>query len=288
MTQTSAVTRLNPARVACRIGVRLAAMFAVLLCASMVIHSSANGKGKLTLDLLLDWESVAAPQISPDGSQIVYTRRWTDKVNDKFESDIWMMNSDGSRNRFLVKGSSPEWSPDCKRILYVAPGQPTGGQIWSKWLDTGEETQLTRLERPASNIEWSPDGKRIAFNMNVPGKPAFTVKLPPRPIGAKWIEGPRVIDQLDYRADGSGYRPDGFTHIFVIPDTGGTPRQLTDGDYNHGSPEWTPDSKTIVFSGVRKPDAEWLRGGADIYSLNVADGHITQLTDRDGPDQGPS
>jgi dipeptidyl aminopeptidase/acylaminoacyl peptidase len=247
----------------------------------------ANGRGKLTLDLYLDWEYVSSPQISPDGSQIVYGRRWTDKVNDKFDSDIWIMNADGTKNRFLVKGSGPQWSPDGKRIAYLASGQPAGTQIFVKWMDTGEETQLTRLERSPTNVEWSPDGKRIAFNMSVPSKPAFTIKLPQRPAGAKWVDPPRVIDRLDYRADGAGYRPEGFNHIFVIPDSGGTPRQLTDNDYNHGSPEWTPDSRTIIFSGVRKPDAEYLRGGADIYAISVGDGKIRQLTDRNGPDTNP-
>jgi dipeptidyl aminopeptidase/acylaminoacyl peptidase len=248
----------------------------------------ANGRGKITLDLYLDWEYVSSPQISPDGSQVVYARRWTDKVNDKFDSDIWVMNSDGTKNRFIVKGSSPQWSPDGKRIAYLANGQPSGTQIFVRWMDTGEETQLTRLERSPSNIEWSPDGKRIAFNMSMPSKPAFSIKMPQRPAGAKWVDPPRVIDRLDYRADGMGYRPEGFSHIFVIQDGGGTPRQLTDGDYNHGAPEWTPDSQTIVFSAVRKPDAEYLRGGADIYSLSLATGQIRRLTDREGPDTNPT
>jgi dipeptidyl aminopeptidase/acylaminoacyl peptidase len=261
---------------------------ALALVALLAASAWANSRGKITTDLWLDWEFVASPQISPDGSQIIYTRRWTDKVNDKYESDVWVVNSDGSKNRFLVKGSSPEWSPDGKRILYVANGQPSGAQIFVKWMDTGEETQLTHLERPPTNIEWSPDGKRIAFNMNVPSKPEFSVKMPARPAGAKWIDPPRMVDRLDYRADGSGFSPGGFTHIFVIPDTGGTPRQLTDGDYNNGSPRWTPDSQKIVFSGVRKPDAEYLRGGSDIYALSVSDGRVTQLTDRNGPDQNPT
>src|SRR5919205_557990 len=111
----------------------------------LVASAPAQRRGKLTLDLYLDWETVAAPQLSPDGAQIVYTRRWADKVNDRYESDVWIMNADGSRQRFLVKGSSPEWSPDGRRIAYVAPGQPTGAQIYVKWLDSGEETQLTRL-----------------------------------------------------------------------------------------------------------------------------------------------
>jgi dipeptidyl aminopeptidase/acylaminoacyl peptidase len=285
--KTRSSLRVMRRNVSAVISLSLILAVASAACVSLTARVSANGKGKLTIDLLLDWETVASPQISPDGAQIVYARRWTDKVNDKFENDIWIMNSDGSKNRFLVKGSSPEWSLDGKRIVYMAPGQPSGNQIWVKWMDTAEETQLTRLESGASNLAWSPDGKRIAFSMNVPSKPGFTVRLPARPAGAKWIDPPRVIDRLDYRADGQGYRPDGFSHIFVIPDTGGTPRQLTDGDYNNGAPQWTPDGKQIIFSGTRKPDAEYLRFGTEIYSLRVADGQIRPLTERDGPDQSP-
>ncbi|MFL6276997.1 MAG: S9 family peptidase [Blastocatellia bacterium] len=258
------------------------------LVIALAAVGAAQNRGKLTLDLYLDWESVAAPQLSPDGSQIVFTRRWTDKVNDKYESDVWIMNADGSRQRFLVKGSSPQWSPDGRRIAYVAPGQPGGAQVFVKWMDSGEETQLTHLERSPSNLEWSPDGRRIAFTMNVPSRQEFTVRMPQRPAGAKWIDPPRVIDRLDYRADTVGMRPEGFTHIFVIPDTGGTPRQLTDGNFNHGAPEWTPDSQHLVFSGLRKADAEYEWRESEIYSLALADGHITQLTDRRGPDSGPA
>src|ERR1044071_1398979 len=89
----------------------------ISLALVVIVSASAwaNGRGKLTLDLLLDWESVSSPQISPDGAQIVYARRWADKINDKFDSDIWIMNFDGSKSRFLVKGSGPQWSPDGKR-----------------------------------------------------------------------------------------------------------------------------------------------------------------------------
>jgi dipeptidyl aminopeptidase/acylaminoacyl peptidase len=262
------------------------AAFLVLLVLTGVV-AGAEGN-RLTVDLFLDWEWVSAPQISPDGSQIVYTRRWTDKVNDKYETDIWIMSADGSRKRFLVRGSQPKWSPDGRRLAYIAQGQPTGSQIFVKWMETGEETQLTRLERSPSNLEWSPDGRRIAFNMLVASKPGMTVKMPQKPEGAKWVDSPRVIDRLNYRSDQQGWRPEGFMHIFVVPDTGGTPRQLTDGDYNHDAPQWMADSQTIVFSAVRKPEAEYLRGGKDIYALSLAGGSIRALTARNGPDENPA
>ncbi|MFN2392587.1 MAG: prolyl oligopeptidase family serine peptidase [Pyrinomonadaceae bacterium] len=262
---------------------------AFLLALALCANAQTDSSKKLTLDLFLDWEYVMNPQISPDGTQIVYTRRWTDKINDKYENEVWIMNADGSRNRFLFKGSSPVWSHDGKRIAYVAPGQPTGTQIFVKWMDAPDVgTQITTLERPPANLAWSPDGKRIAFNMIVAAKSQLKVTMPPRPDGAKWTEPARVIDRLNYRSDASGYRPEGFMHIFVVGDTGGVPRQLTEGDYNHNAPEWMNDSNTIVFSAIRKPDAEYVRFGTEIYAMNVKTNQIRALTDRDGPDQEPT
>lgn len=262
---------------------------ALLIALALIVGAQAQDSKKLTLDLFLDWEYALNPQISPDGSQIIYTRRWTDKVNDKYENDVWIVNADGSRNRFLLKGSSPAWASDGKRIAYVAPGQPTGTQIFVKWLDAADAgTQVTRLERAPTNLQWSPDGKSIAFNMIVPAKVALKVNVPNKPEGAKWIESPRVVDRLNYRSDASGYRPEGFMHIFVVGDTGSTPRQLTDGDFNHNAPEWMPDSNTIIFSATRKPDAEYVRFGSEIYSLNIKSNQIKPLTERDGTDSEPT
>ena len=75
----------------------------------------AEGR-RLGLADYLDLETVSDPQISPDGDRIVYTRGWIDKTNDRRESSLWVMGSDGSRNRHLTEGSgSPVvtgWDPD--------------------------------------------------------------------------------------------------------------------------------------------------------------------------------
>src|SRR3989441_7364951 len=84
---------------------------ALLLWAGAVLAAPAQETASdtlLTVDHYLDWEQVSDPQISPDGSQIVYTRRWVNKVDDKWESALWIMNADGSHHRFLLKGSRSE------------------------------------------------------------------------------------------------------------------------------------------------------------------------------------
>src|SRR5690606_15840254 len=117
--------------------------------------------------------------LSPDGKQVIYTRSWIDKMNDRRESSLWIMNVDGTRNRFLTKGSNARWSPDGSRIAYTAPGEPSGTQIWVRYMDAeGATTQITRLTETPGNIEWSPDGKTIAFGMLVRGGETWRIAMP--------------------------------------------------------------------------------------------------------------
>ncbi len=244
-------------------------------------------EGTLTLDKMLDWERVGSPRFSPDGQQIVYSRSWTDQVNDRMQSELWIMDRDGGRQRFLTTGSSPRWSPDGTRIAFTRSGEPKGSQIHVLHLDDRSVTQITHVSESPGSVRWSPDGKQLAFTMQVPEKKGFPIKLPKRPKGAKWAPEPTVITRLSYRRDRSGYRPSGHRHIFLVSATGGTPKQLTNGDYDHGSPEWTPDGQEILFSGLRVEDADWQVQESEVYALDVESGDVRQLTDREGPDGGP-
>ncbi len=276
---------------------RSLALFAALALAlpgTAFAQDAAVDVQRLTLDLSLEMERVSDPQISPDGQQIVYMRRWVDKMNDSRESSLWIMNADGTKNRHLIDGSSPQWSPDGTRIVYTAKGEPKGTQLFVRWMDDeGAVTQITRLEEAPRSIRWSPDGEWVAFTMIVPSKDRWKVKLPGKPEGAEWTRGPRIIDRLNYRRDRVGFLEDGYRHVFVVPAEGGTPRQITSGDFNHGGGfrgggiEWTPDGSAIVFSGLRAEDAEYQWRESEIYEAKVADGTITQLTDRRGPDNSP-
>jgi dipeptidyl aminopeptidase/acylaminoacyl peptidase len=244
---------------------------------------------RLTLDLYLDMETVAEPQLSPDGSQIVYTRGWIDKVNDKRESALWIMNADGSRNRFLAKGSGARWSPSGDRIAFTAQGEPKGTQIFVRWMDAeGATSQITRVDQAPSAVAWSPDGKQLSFSMLVEERNTWPIKMPKAPVGAKWTEAPRIVEQLNYRRDRSGFTDNGYRHVFVVPASGGTPRQITSGNFDHAGTDWTPDGRSILFSGLRSENATYQWRESEIYAVDVADGAIRQLTRRKGPDGNPT
>ena len=62
-------------------------LVALTLASVPVLLAAQNAVTNDRLDLELYWEfeTVSDPQLSPDGSQVIYTRGWTDKVNDKRE-----------------------------------------------------------------------------------------------------------------------------------------------------------------------------------------------------------
>jgi dipeptidyl aminopeptidase/acylaminoacyl peptidase len=115
----------------------------------------------------------------------------------------------------------------------------------------------------------------------------WSIKMPARPEGAEWTASPKIIDRLNYRSDGSGYRPLGYRHVFVVPADGGTPRQITSGDWNHSSYRWMPDGASMVFQSNRVEDAEHVWRESEIYKVDVHSGEVTQLTTRKGPDGSP-
>ena len=250
---------------------------------------------KLTLADYLEWEGVQEPTQSPDGRNILFTRNWIDKLNDKRESSLWIMNADGSRPRMLLQGSAAKYSPDGTRIAYIAQGEPRGPQIFVKWMDTdGGATQITRTIESPSDITWMPDGKSILFSMNTPARAdsnrwrveSQLNRLRPR--NATWTQAPRIVEKLNYRRDGTGFTSDNVSHLFIVPAEGGTPRQLTEGEYGIASISLTPDGKTVLFSsGPRVEDGEYQWRESDIYAADLATGTVKQLTTRKGPDSSP-
>jgi dipeptidyl aminopeptidase/acylaminoacyl peptidase len=255
--------------------------------------------GRFTVNHYLDLQSARAPQVSPDGSQIVYTRTVIDKQADKFESSIWIVNADGSHHRFLAKGEGAVWSPDGKSIAFLAEGTPKGVQIFALQPGTpGAPSQLTSLSEAPANLRWSPDGKWIGFTKIVPDPEKWNIDMPATPEGATWAKPPRYTERLHTFRDRAGFTERGWRHLFLVANDGGTPRQVTSGSWSVGqnafeiaiSVEWefTPDGRSAIIEGYKEGDLDRNDRESYIYSVNLDTGAATRLTKEVGNWEAPA
>jgi len=238
---------------------------------------------------------VEESRISPDGSRIAYVVQGMDRESYEYRRAIWVVSAEGGEPRRLTAGPndhSPRWSPDGHALAFVrAPARPAPsrtkaerdagkdkGQIWILSLDGGEPTQLTKLRDGAGTPTWSPDGATMLFTAKT-GEPEEP-EVADAAIGEDSKQLPRVrtINRLWHKLDGVGFIYEQRTHLFTVPASGGEPHQLTDGDYDDGAPDWSPDGKTIAFASDRT-DERWTWPGASIWTLNLASGALTRMTD---------
>ncbi|MAZ73332.1 MAG: peptidase S9 family protein [Flavobacteriaceae bacterium] len=266
----------------------------LLLFVSLFSVLQTNAQTQKSFEYLdvFQLEYAADPQISPKGDYVVYKRMGFDIMEDKSKGGLWILSTDDRNMHHKltsrdVNESQARWSPSGDRIAFVS-GTENGSEIYVYWTASGAIAKLTQLENSPSNISWSPDGKHIAFTMKVNAKAPVLAKMPEKPKNAKWAEAPRITDRLKHEADGAGYLKPGFTHIFTISSEGGTPRQLTSGNYNHGgSLSWGANGAMIYFSANRNEDWEYDFRNSEVYSVHTQTGGITALTDANGPDNAP-
>lgn len=243
-------------------------------------------------DDVFELEWVRDPQISPDGSSVVWVRTGYDRMSDRAKGGLWITDVASGRSEPLITGSGSYrnaiFSPDGSRLLYIASENGTT-ELRVRWLASSRETRVALLEYTPSQMVWSPDGEHIAFTMFTPGEGLDLSRPKPRkPDDASWADPVKVIDDLVFRFDGRGYLEEGENQVYVVPAHGGTPRALTEGGDGYDAPEWSADGAMVYVVGNdgERPELDPIE--SEVYAIDVATGERTALTDRDGPDRSPS
>ncbi len=245
-------------------------------------------KRPITAADVLTLQNVGDVQISPDGAQVAFVRTTTDTDKNKYQSEIWLVPTDGSRPPRQFTGgqassSSPRWSPDGTQIAFVSDRQDEAAQVFLIAADGGEAQVLTALEPGGiRGLCWSPDGLQIAFlYRETPA--AYTKKA----VEARKEKGlsspPRVHTRLFYRLDGFGYFDGEYWQAAVADVSTGETQILTSGAFSCSSVSWLPDGKTLAFLSDRRPDGDALPDAdTQIWTVLTAGGELTQIAAPNG------
>ena len=250
---------------------------ATLLAAAVALPAAAADKRPMTVDDLFKFKRVAAPQISPDGKEVVYQVTTVDLEANKTSTALWVAATDGKTPPKQVtqpegkKDTNPRYSPDGKKILFESNRAGGNNQLFV--LEDGKVTQLTDVSTGAGNGIWSPDGKSVAFVSGVFAE--YSTKpfaesdkrnkdkdeaAEKNPVKAK------VFTKLFYR-HWVEYVGDKRQHLFVCDADGKNVRDVTPGDrdayptsttFSSGDDfTFSPDGKYLVFTAVPAKDEAW-------------------------------
>jgi TolB protein len=222
---------------------------------SIVFSSNFSGQGQYDIyeidlsgnitRLTRDIGILTAPEISPDGRQIAFTR------GDGGENTaIWLMNRDGTNPREIYpKGWDPTFSPDGTKILFATGVDGYGIQLSTVNLDGSGFQRISNLPDLRGRSDWSNDNLWL---VTYSGKPWLRELFMMNPDGSS----PFQVSPMGGNSQGPSFSPDGawiaFTsyydryndihgcEIYIIRIDGSNLTRLTDNDYCDWQPRWGP------------------------------------------------
>jgi dipeptidyl aminopeptidase/acylaminoacyl peptidase len=236
----------------------------------------------MTPDDLTRIRFVSDAQISPDGRQIAFVVTTLDAERDEYLSSVWLVDSRGGEPRRFTTGpkrdTSPRWSPDGRWLAFLSEREgKKKRQLYVMPADGGEPRRLTDLRHGVTDPVWSPESERLAFVARVGGwvePESDEEKRKSKPI--------RIVTTLKYKANGEGFVYDRRPHAFVVALDGSEPRQITQGDFVHGEPAWSPDGRTLAFVSARQETRD-LDDVSDVWTVSADGGEPRRVTSGAGP-----
>ena len=273
---------------------RIAVIVVVVLVAAAALSAQ---KRPFTFEDMMALKRVGEPVPSPDGKWVLFSAVEVNLEENTRTPHLWIVPLAGGEARQITKGKGeqrPRWSPDGKHFLYImddqvhvldfdaASGKVSGGR------------QVTSLSTGADGALWSPDGKNILFISAVyPDCADDACNKARDEEKSKSKVKALMFTRLLYR-HWTAYSEGKRSHLFVAPAGGGTPRDLTPGDYDAppfslgGQDDYafSPDGQEVCFASNHEP-VEATSTNNDLFIVPVSGGTPKQITTNKASDSSP-
>ncbi len=262
---------------------------------------SAQGQRPMAIDDLIGAVRVTDPQLSPDGSQVVFVRTTTDVTSGERNADIWSVPADGSGPaRELIAGNktdnTPRFSPDGRSIAFISTrdGAP---QVYVADAKGGNVRRVTNLSMGVQPpLVFAPDGSRMAVVSDV--YPECADDACNKRLSEEADKNPVKVHRLTrllYR-HWDEWRENVRHHIFVTEVQGRQTIDVTPGDFDappaqqeDGAVAFSPDGRDIAFASNREGgDREAWTTNHDIWTVPSAGGTVKKITTNPASDLQPS
>jgi dipeptidyl aminopeptidase/acylaminoacyl peptidase len=264
--------------------------------AALATSLGAQEKHPITFEDFAAVRAVSDPQISPDGRSVLYSVQTTDVAANRRAGKTFLAPTSGGSARVFpgddVSASEARWSPDGRRIAYIA-----GGQLWVASADGSNRVQLTRLNGGATGPVWAQTGSLIAFTSSVyPGcttdacNASHDSAAEANPVKA------HVADQLMFR-HWNAWDNKTRSHLFVVAPDGSGLRDLTPGARYDVPPgpfggsegyAFSPDGSELTYTAKDAGRADAWSTDVNLYVVPASGGAARVITAANtGADQNP-
>lgn len=271
----------------------LIAALIICLAAAAAVGQAPRG---ITPEDYYSFEFVSDPNISPDGKLVAYVVTKIDRAQNRRNSSIWMVATDGSRAPWKFTTSpqtsnSPRWSPDGKSLAFLSSrpeamaaataAEPPRAQVYLLSMNGGEAGRITDFKNGVSLFRWSPDGTHIVVVSRIGPSDSRTGDNKDR-------SDVRHYKNTSYKFNDTGWFDDRRTHLWVVDMKSGNTKQITEGnEWNDSDPQWSPDSTHIAFVSNRTGKEYEENRNSDVWLIDQNGGPLTKISDHAEADNQP-
>lgn len=244
--------------------------------------------GKMTPEALWAMGRIGSLDISPDSKKIVYTVTYYSVPENKSNSEIFVMNADGTDNKQIthtVFGEyEPQWIKGGTKIAFLCT-ESGGSQIWEMNPDGTNRKILSEFDGSIDGYSFSPDGKKVLFISQVKYKQKTADIYPDLPKASGIIVNDLMYKHWDEWVET-------IPHPFVADFNGEKLSNIT--DIMKGEPfeaplkpfggieqlAWSPNSDKVAYTSRKKIGLEYaISTNSDIYVYDLASKKTTNISE---------